>query len=52
MWVSGCVIPGLDISSRQTKVCQDNAFVICDTFGMLVGLFDGHGVTGREIVKF
>lgn len=49
--VSGCVLPGQDLTNTSPKTCQDNySFVIYENTLLLV-LFDGHGPNGHFIAE-
>ena len=50
--LSGCVIPGQDPRGEIEKVCQDIYFSSEAHETLLMGVFDGHGKHGREIVNF
>lgn len=51
-WISGCVLPGIDPRGHSEKVCQDMCFVLDTSDSILLGLFDGHGDNGAEVVKY
>lgn len=51
-WTSYCVLPGQDPHSVYPKECQDLCFVESDSHHVLLGLYDGHGLHGQEVVNF
>lgn len=52
LFLSLCVMPGLDPHSDFTKVCQDACYVKTDDTSLLMCLFDGHGKYGELVVRF
>jgi serine/threonine protein phosphatase PrpC len=52
LWLSICSIPGDDPLGPEPKACQDTCFSLNDEAGALIGVLDGHGPTGRELVLF
>ncbi|OMJ68550.1 hypothetical protein SteCoe_33955 [Stentor coeruleus] len=50
--MSACCLPGIDPRGLIKKQCQDTLFIKQKDDSILVGVFDGHGKHGREIVKF
>lgn len=52
LWLSTCSIPGDDPLGPEPKACQDTCFCYNDESGALIGILDGHGPTGRELVLF
>mmetsp|Transcript_16821 Transcript_16821/g.30067 ORF Transcript_16821/g.30067 Transcript_16821/m.30067 type:complete len:494 (+) Transcript_16821:5656-7137(+) len=51
-WASYCVLPGQDPHDIYPKECQDLCFVVSDAQYVLLGLYDGHGMHGQEVVNF
>lgn len=52
VFMSLCVLPGLDPKSQSEKKCQDHAFFFQDDKSFLVCLLDGHGNEGEKVVQF
>lgn len=52
IWMSACVLPGMDPHMTQEKQCQDICFFEADGNSLLCGLFDGHGTNGKAVVNF
>jgi serine/threonine protein phosphatase PrpC len=51
-FVSSCVLPGLDPRRAEHRECQDSLFFIVESDKILLGLFDGHGKYGTQVVDF
>lgn len=51
IWISGCVLPGVNPKGQSKKVCQDMCFMVNTSDSILLGLFDGHGDNGADVVK-
>lgn len=49
---SGCVLPGLDPRRNSKKICQDTCFMVDTPDSILLGLFDGHGDFGADVVNY
>ena len=49
--VSGCVLPGQDLTNTGPKTCQDNYSFVIYGNTLLLLLFDGHGPTGHLIAE-
>lgn len=52
VFLSLCILPGMDTRNPGSKVCQDNAFYLSDENSLLVVLLDGHGNEGEKIIQF
>jgi serine/threonine protein phosphatase PrpC len=52
IWMSACVLPGMDTHMTQEKQCQDMCFFETDGDSLICGLFDGHGPNGKAVVNF
>ncbi|OMJ73820.1 hypothetical protein SteCoe_27402 [Stentor coeruleus] len=52
VFLSLCILPGMDTRNPGSKVCQDNAFYLSDDNSLLFVLLDGHGNEGEKIVQF
>ena len=50
LWVSGCVLPGLD-TKGGTKVCQDAIAMDTCRGALLLCEMDGHGIGGELVVR-
>ena len=48
---SACIAPGFDPRGLVAKECQDMAFYDLYEDALLVGVYDGHGKHGKEVVK-
>ncbi|OMJ71483.1 hypothetical protein SteCoe_30289 [Stentor coeruleus] len=51
-FLSACVLPGLDPRQLVNKDCQDGIVCIEHEKTLFLGLFDGHGKEGKNIVKY
>lgn len=49
--LSACILPGFDPRGLYPKECQDTAFFDWFEDGLLLGVYDGHGRFGKEVVK-
>lgn len=49
--LSACILPGFDPRGLYRKECQDTAFFDWFEDGLLLGVYDGHGRFGKEVVK-
>lgn len=52
VFVSACVLPGIDPKGTIPKPCQDRCTVAFDGTRLLVGAYDGHGGTGHDCAEF
>ena len=52
LWMSACVLPGMDPHMVHDKQCQDMCFFEVDGESLLCGLFDGHGQNGKAVANF
>ena len=52
VYISFCVLPGLDPHGTYAKACQDACMEANDENSLLLSLFDGHGKQGDEVVSF
>ena len=52
VYLSLCVLPGLDPQCNINKVCQDACIEINNEVSLLMSLFDGHGKLGQEVAAF
>ena len=52
VWISTCVLPGVDPRGEVKKDCQDLCFVQRCGNAFLLTLYDGHGAHGHKIVEF
>ena len=52
VYLSLCVLPGLDPQSQNIKLCQDACIEIHNESSILMSLFDGHGEFGQDVVEF
>ena len=52
IWVSACVLPGMDPHLTHEKPCQDMCFFESDGESLFCGLFDGHGPNGKAVSNF
>ncbi len=50
LWVSGCVLPGLD-TKGGSKVCQDAIAMHTCRDALLLCEMDGHGIGGEKVVR-
>ena len=50
--LSDCCISGDDPLGPEPKACQDTCFCLNDGVAALLGILDGHGPEGRELVLF
>lgn len=50
--ISGCVLPGMDFRTGQTKICQDDYVCFIHNNCIICVLCDGHGSEGHYISKF
>lgn len=50
--LSDCCILGDDPLGPEPKACQDACFCLNDGVAVLIGVLDGHGPEGRELVLF
>ena len=49
--LSACILPGFDPRGLYPKECQDTAFFDWFEDGLLLGVYDGHGRNGKEVIK-
>lgn len=49
--ISACILPGFDPRGLYPKECQDTAFFDWYEDGLILGVYDGHGKFGKEVVK-
>lgn len=49
--LSACILPGFDPRGLYPKECQDTAFFDWFEDGLILGVYDGHGKLGKEVVK-
>ena len=47
-----CILPGIDPRGEYFKKCQDSCLFLHKDSSLFLGLFDGHGAEGYEIVNF
>mmetsp|Transcript_1633 Transcript_1633/g.3520 ORF Transcript_1633/g.3520 Transcript_1633/m.3520 type:complete len:415 (-) Transcript_1633:38-1282(-) len=52
VFVSACVLPGIDPKGTIPKSCQDRFIVAYDGVRLLAGAFDGHGGSGHDCAQF
>ncbi|OMJ74299.1 hypothetical protein SteCoe_26823 [Stentor coeruleus] len=52
IFLSLCILPGMDTRNPGSKVCQDGAFFLSDSRSLFIVLFDGHGNEGEKVVEF
>lgn len=50
--VSGCILPGQDITDTAPKKCQDNYSFVIYQNTLMIMLFDGHGANGHFVANF
>jgi hypothetical protein len=47
-----CILPGIDPRGEYFKKCQDHTLILHTNDSLFLGLFDGHGIEGNDVVQF